>query len=208
MSSYRHRVVMFVMCLLGIPALAGAQPDSGCRQLPSTVHLDPMLRPVVADLLVRSTIVRRQCAIFQRVSTLRVDVQLVPNMPSTSRARATVHRFEFGLLRVVVEIPIGGNYAELIAHEFEHVIEQIERIDLAHLARTGSGEAAEVGTCVFETARARDAGLAVAAELDPLPDPAVRAVRSGLSLAARKTWRALVRLEPIGAPSSAQIGRK
>src|SRR5262245_62000830 len=166
MSSYRRRaVVMFVMYLFGAPAPALSQPENGCRHLPSTVRVDPMLEPIVADLLARSAIVRRQCGIFERVSALRIDVRLVQKMPAMTRARATARRFEFGLLSVVVEIPLGGNYAELLAHEFEHVVEQIERIDLSALARTGSEAASEPDSGVFETTRARDAGLAAAAEV-------------------------------------------
>jgi hypothetical protein len=55
---------------------------------------------------------------------------------------------------------------ELIGHEFEHLLEQIEGLDLKRLARVkGSGVRVLEGR-VFETDRAQAAGRLVAAEMD------------------------------------------
>jgi hypothetical protein len=56
---------------------------------------------------------------------------------------------------------------ELIAHELEHVIEQLDQIDLASLAAlrdTGVRHAQGEGV-VFETARATQVGLKVTREV-------------------------------------------
>jgi hypothetical protein len=81
------------------------------------------------------------------------------------RAESVIRRYSSGLLLAVVLLPPGGDHVELIAHEFEHVIEQIEGINLAALARSGSMAARHRDDGSFETTRAQHAGLAVSAEV-------------------------------------------
>ena len=60
---------------------------------------------------------------------------------------------------------------ELIAHEIEHVIEQIERVDLAggaRMAETGI-DSVSLNGMAFETARAARAGITVAREVRDYP---------------------------------------
>jgi hypothetical protein len=64
-----------------------------------------------------------------------------------------------------VEVPLVNSRIELIAHELEHVIEQLDEADLAAVAsRRNSGVKKLVGG-VFETVRASRIGLTVAAEV-------------------------------------------
>jgi hypothetical protein len=226
MRSYR-RAVPFVVCVLGLwmmPSVARAQvrqveqplpllqrPESvvECRQMPPTVRVDAMLQPVVTHLLARSATFRRQCAAIVQAARLDIDVRLVPRLtPSTTRARASVSRYEFGFLAIVIEIVIGTDYAELLPHEFEHALEQIEHVDLAALARTAPDRANEVGRGEFETARARDAGRAAVAEVSGALDPTLVAARGQVARMARQTWRALSRVEPLRGPGMPQIHRK
>jgi hypothetical protein len=191
----------------GARRTAMASPE--CLQMPATVRIDPMLQPVVTRLLARSATFRRQCAALADARHLRIDVQLVPRFtPSNTRARATARRYEFGFLAIVIEIAIGADYAELLPHEFEHALEQIEHLDLATLARTAPDRASELAHGVFETARARDAGRAAASEVDGPLDPAVAAARGQIARMARQTWRALSRVEPVRGPRMPQIHRK
>jgi hypothetical protein len=231
MRSYRRRAPRFVVCVLGVwmlPSVARAQVGQAdqpsplrqpietvadipleCPQLPPTVHVDAMLQPVVTRLLARSATFRRQCAAIGQAVRLTIDVRLVPRLtPSTTRARATAGRYEFGFLAIVIEIVIGTDYAELLAHEFEHALEQIEQVDLAALARTAPERVNEVGRGEFDTARARDAGRAAAAEVSGALDPSLTAARGQIARMARQTWRALSRVEPVRGPRMAQIHRK
>ena len=75
---------------------------------------------------------------------------------------------ERGLLRrAQVEVKPAGEVSlvELIAHELEHVLEQLDGANLVQAAR-GPGATAirDEGEPRFETARAREVGIAVAAE--------------------------------------------
>jgi hypothetical protein len=66
-----------------------------------------------------------------------------------------------------IEIPALDNVVELIAHEIEHVIEQLDGIDLpAHAARKDSSVTElESDETMFETVRARRVGALVASEV-------------------------------------------
>lgn len=59
------------------------------------------------------------------------------------------------------------NAVEIVAHEFEHIIEQLDGVDLAaHAAQRHTGVTAlGYDRNVFETIRAKRTGLKVVAEL-------------------------------------------
>jgi hypothetical protein len=65
--------------------------------------------------------------------------------------------------RATVKIFMPNDYVELIGHEFEHLLEQIEGLDLAALAEM-SRQARRHEDGAFETVRALDAGRKVKAE--------------------------------------------
>jgi hypothetical protein len=64
-----------------------------------------------------------------------------------------------------VNVPPGRDHAELVAHEFEHVIEQIEGLDLRRLSKQHGAGVWEVERGWFESGRALDVGRMVRAEV-------------------------------------------
>lgn len=194
------RVASVVVSVLVVVASAAAAPVAQPRPpaLPDSVHVDPQLRPAIDMLLARSPTFRRQCARIAQARALRIHVRLVPRLFGTpARARASAARYEFGLLTVAIDILAGDDYAELLAHEFEHVTEQIDRVDLAALARADPESASALTDGVFETTRAREAGRAAAREVRGERDPAAGAAESGLTRAARSAWKRLGRIEAV-----------
>jgi hypothetical protein len=69
-----------------------------------------------------------------------------------------------------IEIYTPQDYAELIGHEFEHVVEQIEGVNLSTLAAEDSDQARRNVDGGFETARALKAGRRVEAEYSRAKD--------------------------------------
>jgi hypothetical protein len=67
-------------------------------------------------------------------------------------------------IRADVHLPPGTDYSELIGHEFEHLLEQVEGLDLRRLARVRGSGVWSVERELFESDRAQDAGRIVAAE--------------------------------------------
>jgi hypothetical protein len=153
------------------PDMLGAwtAPSTRCETLAEGLRIAPALRPVVVDMCRRAPTFRRQVARIARQSGL--EVTIAPGLfPATgrTRARTAMTRVE-GLLRTAsIEVPTGDSLlvVELVAHEFEHVLEQLDGVDLAHwvgrsgVYRLGGGDR----DGPFETERARRVGRLVASE--------------------------------------------
>jgi hypothetical protein len=139
-------------------------------ELPSNIIAPGVLRDVAAAMLRASPTFRRQCA---RIGAASLTVTVDNMAASGSRpyvASTRIHRRGDGLLLADVHIRPGGNREELLAHEFEHIIEQLDGVDLAALARRhGTGVHVVPNAPEFETDRAVIVGRQVARE--------VRAVR-------------------------------
>ncbi|MGH9313763.1 MAG: hypothetical protein ACRD1S_11280, partial [Vicinamibacterales bacterium] len=108
----------------------------------------------------------RQCARIAGATRLTVVVSSSPLLGlSGSRAETRVSPMRDGRVQAAVEIRGFREQVELIAHEIEHVIEQLDGVDL-------SSKAAAPGTGVhridherFETNRAILVGVKVAQEV-------------------------------------------
>jgi hypothetical protein len=179
-------VVLFVLSSVVVRGSLLAGDPIAAAPLPENIHAGADLAPLVVELFNRSATFRRQCAIIA-ASNVRVTIVVTVKLPtSVARARATIGPLGQGLW-ALIELPPVDNYAELLAHELEHVIEQLEGIDLAALERAGDMNVTINGEGAFETSRARAAGIAAASEYYTKPDPALAAA----SRAAGRLWRAL-----------------
>jgi hypothetical protein len=182
--------VALCLYLLGLDPVALTARATGCYELPANIHADDELRGPIGRLLARSRTLRMQCAKIAAERRTQVTVTMsVAARHADVRARSTARRYDSGLLIVDIEIPPASpDFAELLAHELEHVSEFIDRVDFKTLARASGGPRVEVrrdGS--FESDRALRAGHAAAAELETTTDPAVTAVGRGLSTAVRAT---------------------
>ena len=167
-STHVRRIAFVSLVLIGtaaglaaraLPEDGGEERAAGCVPLPVNIQVGAWLRPVVTMLLQKSETFRRQCAIVAAAPHVRVVITAVnPSRPLEARARASITRTAWGRLDVLVEIPILGHYAELLPHEFEHVLEQIAGMDLPALARAGTPGIFRLPDGAYETARARAAG--------------------------------------------------
>jgi hypothetical protein len=186
----RPSVTALFVLLLSLPAAGSTAVPQEPRSLPANLHVDDFYQPVVARLLDRSETFAAQCRRIAAAPHVRVAIVATSASRTTMepRARSRITRHLHGAIRAVVEIPVDGDHAELIGHELEHVVEQIEGLDLAALARSGAPGVAEIQTGVYETRRARLAGLAVADEArgaDPVYAVASRGV--GVAIRALRT---------------------
>jgi hypothetical protein len=140
-------------------------PTASSVELPVNLTFAEHFRPTIEAMLERSPTFRRQCLRIAQTPGLMVRMRLLHGNP-TSGVRA---RTDIGISadrRVIASVAIRPleNLPELIAHEFEHIVEQIDGVDLrarSELAGTG------VWNCddgSFETVRAVRVGRAVARE--------------------------------------------
>lgn len=172
MLVFRVRCVVVVraLCLLGVLAIP-ATPALAARNLvvfdsPRTLRADPLLRPGIDDMLARSATFRAQCARLDTADKLVVLLRLNPALPKgIFRARTTLHRYTSGLLVAMVDVAPGAEQAGWIAHEFEHILEQLDGQDLPVLARRQARGVWRSVDGMIETTRATDAGRRVLGEL-------------------------------------------
>jgi hypothetical protein len=138
---------------------------AGPARMPANVAFAPAFELVVAEMLRQSPSFRAQCSRIAQASHVRVVVRRSLMAP---RQSAVTHltRQQGGRLEADVELGPFGEDALLIAHEFEHIIEQLDDVNLAALAnRRGTGVRTDPGSGHFETERAIDMGRRVAREV-------------------------------------------
>lgn len=126
------------------------------------------VRRTVAAMLRASPTFRHQCARIGRTPHLRAVVtrSLQPGKLMAAGAITRITRAQDG--RLVAEVVLGqsGDYVTLLAHEFEHILEQLDGVDLAAMAaRPGTGVRTLPHAQGFETERAIAVGRQVAGEV-------------------------------------------
>ena len=99
----------------------------------------------------------------------QLNLPLLARHPSSYHARAAMRRQSGALVSVNIHLTRFEDPIELIAHEIEHVIEQLEGVDLEAQAGTGNVWKREDGA--FETRRAIEVGRRVAREVNAAEDP-------------------------------------
>ncbi len=158
----------------GLFALNAARPyiEPTNVPLPATLAMNMTVSeqysPFIERMLRLSATFRRQCARIGRSASLQVTVKQAPPELLRSDGAATILvRGEDGRVsEAQVYIAPLRNPVELIAHEFEHILEQLDDVDLASMVlRRGTGVRVDSSTGRYETDRAIAAGRRVAAEV-------------------------------------------
>lgn len=156
--------------VLGARVYAAA-PSSDYDDVPvaQNITVAPMYQPIIRSMLERSATFRRQWARIARATDLTIELRCEPTTKlGAAAATTTIQRHLGQPTRAVVVISPVGRTAELIAHELEHVIEQLDGIDLQRKADVrGSGvrHCECRGAEAFETTRAIETGLRVAEDV-------------------------------------------
>ena len=155
---------------------AASSPAGAERVVPLNIQVAPVLARVFEEILAASPTFADQCERIGAATYVHVRVMPVMAGSTTSRgtARTTMRRFSSRALLASVTIPVPlttNEYAEFFGHEFEHIIEQIDRVDLEALTRARAG-ASRLPDGSYETTRARKMGLTIADESDH-PRPVV-----------------------------------
>jgi len=136
--------------------------------IPDNLQVDPIYRPLLESMLEGSVTFRRQCV--RLASERQLTVRLHPSgsfWTRGARALTEVVRGAGGTLEAEIVLARFDDEVELIPHEIEHVIEQLDRIDLSSMAQlpdTGVRHTVSADGA-FETSRAAQTGLRVAREV-------------------------------------------
>ena len=136
------------------------------------ITISPVYQPVVELMLARSATFRRQYARIAGAWYLSVVIRSQPVMGSRLPALTSIRRVPGSRLEAVVSVAVCSRTAELIAHEIEHIIEQLDGVDLklkARLRASGVHRVNDQSVDAFETNRAIAAGQRVAREVVDTP---------------------------------------
>ena len=139
--------------------------------LASNLTVTSLYHTVIETMLERSPTFRRQCARIAQASGLTIELRSEPRATGLSSAWTTIVRRQATphQRHAVVSIVPGTRAVELIAHELEHVIEQLDGVNLREKAalRTSGVRSCECADRErFETDRAIAVGLQVAREVE------------------------------------------
>jgi hypothetical protein len=170
--SFAVTSVLVVVVLLS--AVRTAAAATACESsLPFNIDAGA-LEPVASALLHQSGTFQQQCLRLAAATVLRVRVR-VSAAVHDGRGETTIRRYDTGALRAEILVRFGDDYVELLAHEFEHVLEQVDHVRLAE--EVSAKRAWLTPTGAFETDRAREAGVRARQECDALAAEAVEARR-------------------------------
>jgi hypothetical protein len=164
----RRQAALAVLLSLALGASAAAappqtppQPD-GPAPAPPNIHAAPTLLHLISRMARQSPTFRAQCERIARTSGLIVRMRFAgPRDDRPFNARTTVRRHEYGAVIAEVDLYVPIDVVEIVAHEFEHLVEQIQGTDLRKLSRVRGSGVTEVRRGEFETERAVEAGRRV-----------------------------------------------
>jgi hypothetical protein len=163
-----------VLTVVASLLIAQAVAASGICGSELPMNIQPgLVREDMIRLLDRSESFRHQCARIAAAPYVRVVISIAPSTPVGSRAQTVIERYDAGAIVAWVTLRFAEDYVELIPHELEHIIEQMDRVQLTREAaqqrawRTSDG--------AYETSRAVEAGLRARQEFDALAVEAVQA---------------------------------
>jgi hypothetical protein len=152
-----------LLLLTAPPARAG---EGICAAtLPPNIEAG-MLGPEILEILSRSETFRQQCLRIAAARVLRVRLGIAMRPAGDYRALTILARYDAGAIRADVTLVFAENYVELLGHEFEHVLEHIDGVDLH--ADAARGRAQILADGAYETRRATEVGLQVLREYEAL----------------------------------------
>ncbi len=144
---------------LSSPALFPAINTS----LPDNVEGPASVLGLMRDMWNRSPTFRRQCARLAGAANGSISIDIRNQASYVFRAATHIESRIGGKWHATIAVYLFTDLVELIAHEFEHIIEQLDGIDLVRLQQQGIAGVTE-GRQHFETARAFATGKRVAQE--------------------------------------------
>jgi hypothetical protein len=152
--------------------------------IPANLHMSRDLKPRFNAMLAASPTFRSQCQRLAGQTDLYVRLIVDPRLTDGPiRARSVISRLRSGAVVAFVSIGASPDPAEWLAHEIEHVIEQLEGVKLQAQAAMNRNVWRTSGD-TFETDRAIRAGRAVLDEVRSAERLAARLATAELSPAA------------------------
>ena len=153
-----------VSCAAGLALADERSSNLEDAGLPPNLSAAAVFKPYLERMVRTSPTFRSQCKRLGAAPLLRVQLRLEdPQRRPSFRARTVLARDQGVVVAAHIFLYPSPDAVELIAHEIEHVLEQLDGVDLE--AHVGSGNVWKREDGAFETRRATEAGLRVAREM-------------------------------------------
>jgi hypothetical protein len=153
-----------VSCATGLALAADRSSTLEGAGLPPNLSAAAVFTPYLAEMVRASPTFRRQCNRLGAASSVRVRLRLEdPQRRPSFRARTVLTREKGVVVAAEIVLYPSPDAIELIAHELEHVLEQLDGVDLE--AQVGSGHVWKRDDGAFETRRATEVGRRVPREV-------------------------------------------
>jgi hypothetical protein len=148
----------------GLTLADDRSPNLEDAGLPPNLSTAAVFTPYLERMIRMSPTFRRQCRRLGAAPSVRVQLRLEdPQRRPSFRARTVLARDHGVVVAAQIFLNPSPDAVELIAHEIEHVLEQLDGVDLE--AQVGSGNVWKREDGAFETRRATEAGRRVPREL-------------------------------------------
>jgi hypothetical protein len=142
--------------------------------IPANLSVPGTLRPLLEEVLRRSPTFRQQVQKLRGAPHVRMAIRYGDvSTWHLLRAESRVSRYEWGAMQVDTQLYTARDVIEVVAHELEHVCEQIEGVDVRQLSQQRHSGVYANGPH-FETRRAMLIGRQVAREAGDLTVGMVR----------------------------------
>ena len=160
------RAALLAMVLVCVLTIRVTHAEDQCERciVPPNVDLPSDFAKQFEIIYARSETFRDQCERISGADHARVTVRLNPTLPRSCQALTEVRRRGRSIF-ADVQLRPSSSFAEMLAHEFEHILEQLEGLDMKRLAYQRGSGVYEVQFQLFESVRAQRAGRMVAEEV-------------------------------------------
>jgi hypothetical protein len=156
--------VVLASCAARLALASGRSSDLEDAGLPPNLSAAAVFKPYLERMVQMSPTFRRQCKRLRAAPSVRVQLQLEDPLRRPSfKARTILERDQGVMVAAHIFLYPSPDAVELIAHEIEHVVEQLDGVDLE--AQVSSGNVWKRDDGAFETRRATEAGLRVPREV-------------------------------------------
>lgn len=167
-STRRLSFFVLLVVILLLSPVTRAQQITPAGEILSTIPVNlkvpGALRALLEEVMRRSPTFRHQMAELRGAPHVRMAISYGDvSTWHVLRAESTVSRYEWGALHIDTRLYTVRDVIEVVAHEMEHVCEQIEGIDVRALSQQRNSGVYSVGRH-FETRRANLIGKQVAHE--------------------------------------------
>jgi hypothetical protein len=149
----------------GVDVYTEPHQASDAVEAPPNLSVPSGYQTAIVQMLERSPMFRRQCLRLAAAPRLAVVVRMLHPLTGGPRARTQITQVEGNRLLATVEINPLGDFMELLAHELEHIIEQLDGVDLAARSTVAHSGVWSCMDGTFETSRAVRVGTLVATEV-------------------------------------------